>query len=69
MRMPYRHNKLGWEAYPVVPDETLKCRFCIENTIHARAVNIMMQCLYDDFKCVEEHMIFENFKPQLDKVL
>ena len=69
MRMPYRHNELGWEAYPVMPDETLKCRFCIENTIHARTVNIMMQCLYDDYKCVEEHMTFENFKPQLDKVL
>jgi len=69
MRMPYRHNELGWEAYPVTPSEELECRFCIQKTIHAKTVNVMMQCIYDDFKCVEEHMGFKNFKPQLDKIL
>ena len=69
MRMPYRHDELGWKAYPVTPSEELECRFCIQKTIHAKTVNIMMQCIYDDFKCVEEHMGFPNFKPQLDKIL
>lgn len=31
-KMPYRNNFLGWNCYPVVPDETLKCRFCQTDT-------------------------------------
>tara|TARA_B000000532_G_scaffold137058_1_gene110033 strand:- start:1184 stop:2206 length:1023 start_codon:yes stop_codon:yes gene_type:complete len=66
-RMPYRHNKLGWEVYPVLPD--LECQFCITNTIHRKSpVNVMMECLFDDFKCIEK-LTFDRFKIQLDKIL
>tara|TARA_S200000501_G_scaffold295516_1_gene281504 strand:- start:2677 stop:3675 length:999 start_codon:yes stop_codon:yes gene_type:complete len=68
MRMPYRNNKLGWECYPVVPDEDVECRFCIQKTLHAKTVNIMMECIYDDFKCVD-NITFYKFKPYLDKIL
>ena len=68
MRMPYRHNELGWECYPIVPDADLECRYCIQRTIHARTVNVMMDCIYKDFKCVED-IIFDKFKPHIDKIL
>jgi ADP-heptose:LPS heptosyltransferase len=32
IRMPVRHNKLGWNFFPVVPDESLSCRFCQQDT-------------------------------------
>lgn len=28
VRLPYRRNQLGWNCHVVVPDESLKCRFC-----------------------------------------
>ncbi len=31
-KMPYRHNQLGWNFYPVVPDESLECKFCQTDT-------------------------------------
>lgn len=68
VRMPYRHNELGWECYPVIPSEDLKCRFCIQNTIHVRTINILSECLYEDFKCVTD-TTFDQFKIQIDKVL
>lgn len=68
MRMPYRNNELGWECYPVVPDEDLECKFCIQKTFFAKTVNIMMECIYNDFKCVSQ-MHFNKFKFQLDKIL
>lgn len=30
-RMPYRNDILGWNFYPVVPPESLGCRFCQSN--------------------------------------
>jgi ADP-heptose:LPS heptosyltransferase len=30
-RLPIRHNQLGYNVYTVVPDESLKCRFCQSN--------------------------------------
>lgn len=66
-RMPYRHNELGWEVYPVIPD--VECRFCISNTSHSiTTINIMKNCLFDDFKCVDE-ITFNKFKMQLDKIV
>ncbi len=28
IRMPYRHNELGWKFSPVTPDESLGCKYC-----------------------------------------
>lgn len=30
-RLPIRHNQLGYNCFTVVPDESLKCRFCQSN--------------------------------------
>lgn len=27
-KMPIRHNEIGWNVFPIVPDESLSCRFC-----------------------------------------
>lgn len=32
IRMPVRNNILGWNCYPIVPEESLSCRFCQEKT-------------------------------------
>lgn len=32
IRMPIRHNKLGWNFFPVVPNQSLDCAFCQQDT-------------------------------------
>jgi ADP-heptose:LPS heptosyltransferase len=66
-RMPYRNGKLGWEYYPVVPPESLDCRFCQSNwqfTFNHEFVN----CFYQDTKCVKE-LDAELYIKELEKVL
>ena len=66
-RVPYRHNKLGWEVYNVTAD--VECRYCITNFLQTRfPINIMQKCLYDDFKCLDE-ITFDKFKVHLDNIL
>lgn len=31
LRLPYRHNELGWNVFSIVPDESIKCRFFQSN--------------------------------------
>lgn len=66
-RMPYRHDELGWEVYPVIPD--VECKFCVSRMTHRSPdINIMKECLYEDFQCLQE-ITFNKFKPYLDRIL
>ena len=50
--MPYRHNELGWNCYPVVPPKSLSCRFCQSNW-NLTFGHDFKYCFYDDYKCVK----------------
>ena len=66
-RVPYRHNKLGWEVYNVIAD--VECRYCITNSIHTKIdMNYMNDCMYNDFKCLDT-ITFDKFKTYLDNIL
>ena len=51
-RMPYRNNQLGHNCYPVVPPESLSCRFCQSNW-NLTFSHDFKECFYDDYKCVK----------------
>lgn len=67
LRMPVRNDVLGFNCYPVVPDEDLGCRFCQVNTnfLYGRDYK---DCMYGDFLCVSQ-LTGEKFKAQLEKIL
>lgn len=52
-RMPYRNNVLGWNYYPVVPPESLGCRFCQSNWSFVYDHNFT-KCWYVENKSDEE---------------
>jgi ADP-heptose:LPS heptosyltransferase len=62
--MPTRNSIFGDKVFSIVPDESLKCRFCQTN-FTLLFNNDMRNCLYKDFECVK-HMTFEKFKKQID---
>lgn len=66
IRMPVRHNELGWHYYSVVQDEDLKCRYCQVRTNFIYEHDYV-NCIYKDFKCVKS-LISEKFIAQLEKV-
>jgi len=51
-RMPIRHNTLGWNVWPVVPPESLSCRFC-QSRMHFVFNHDFRKCFYDDYQCVQ----------------
>lgn len=51
-RLPYRNNKLGWNFYSVVPNESLTCRFCQTNMLFVYDHNFV-KCFYKDAKCID----------------
>lgn len=53
-RMPYRNSILGYNFYPVVPPETLKCRFCQSNWTFAKIDAHFIHCHYNDYQCLKE---------------
>lgn len=65
--MPIRENKKGYNVYPVVPDESLECRFC-QNQWVLMFDHDFRACYYKDYKCTLQ-ITFEKFKEQIDKVL
>jgi ADP-heptose:LPS heptosyltransferase len=66
-RMPYRHNVLGWQYYPVVPPASLKCRFCQSNWQFTNNHDFT-KCYYEDYKCLKE-LSAELYIEQLEKIL
>lgn len=66
-RMPYRHNQLGWNYYPVTPDESLECRGCQSNFILVYDHNYK-ECYYGDKLCVEQ-LTADKYIVEIEKIL
>jgi ADP-heptose:LPS heptosyltransferase len=66
-RMPYRHDVLGWEVYPIVPDEKIECRFCQSQMKFAFDQNFAY-CYYDDYKCIQ-NLTADKYINQINEAL
>lgn len=53
VRMPYRDSIMGFNCLPVVPPETLACRFCQSN-MNMTLGHDFRNCFYKDNKCTKE---------------
>lgn len=63
-RLPFRQDIRGWRALTVVPDLSLKCRFCQTNQNYVAPKPGMKSekgmghdykyCYYDDYKCLDD---------------
>lgn len=51
LRLPYRHDTLGWNCYTAVPDEAIECRFCQSKMIHVYNFDFR-NCYYGDKVCL-----------------
>lgn len=63
-RMPYRHNELGWNVFPVLPPESIGCRFCQSNmqfTYH----HDFKSCFYVQNKEDKEIQCIKQLTPML----
>lgn len=67
LRMPVRNNVLGYNYYPIVPDNSLKCSFCQVKTNFLYGHDYV-NCLYKDNLCTKQ-MTAEKFITQLEKFL
>lgn len=73
LRMPVRNGVLGWNFYPVVPDEDLGCRFC-QVTTNFLYGHDYKKCWYKEKKereeilCVKQ-MTSTKFIDRLEKLL
>lgn len=68
-RLPYRHDKLGWDCLVVQPSkEELACIGCQSNMNFMNPSFSFTTCAYDDFKCVDI-MTPDRWIKQLEKVL
>lgn len=66
LRAPIRNNIAGLNYYPLVPDQTLKCRFCQSNTNFLYDHDYKF-CIYKDYLCVKQ-LTPAKFIEQLDKI-
>ncbi len=73
LRLPYRNNQLGWNCTAIVPEKSLKCRFCQSNWGFDLKTNFT-KCYYKEnkmdttIKCVDS-MTSSKFIEALEKVL
>lgn len=67
LRAPIRNNELGWNFYPVVPEESLECRYCQVSTNFLYGHDYK-NCIYDDFQCVKQ-LTADKFIAQLSKII
>ncbi len=72
-RAPYRNNELGWNFFPVVPPESLACRFCQSNWDYVYGLDFR-NCYYKErkldteIKCTKS-LTSNLFIEQLEKIL
>lgn len=72
-RAPYRNNELGWNFFPVVPPESLACRFCQSNWDFVYNHDFR-NCYYKEkkldteIKCTKS-LTSDLFIAQLEKIL
>lgn len=67
VRLPIRHDKLGWNCHPVVPDKALGCRFCQEKTNFLYGHDYT-KCMYKDNLCTTQ-ITSAKFIAELEKIL
>lgn len=67
LRAPVRNNILGYKFYPVIPEESLACKFCQSNTNFLYGHDYK-ECIYDDYLCVNQ-LTADKFIEQLEKLL
>lgn len=71
-RLPIRNNQIGWNCYPIEPDESLECRFCQSNWILKKQK--FTECFYVENKldtkirCVE-NITSNKYIKELEKIL
>lgn len=67
--MPIRNNILGWNVYPIIPPETLDCRFCQTKGI-LYYNHDFRDCLRgeEDYSCMKS-MTVEKFIRKIEQVL
>lgn len=75
IRMPVRRNILGWNYFPVVPDNDLHCKFCQQDTNFIYGHNYV-NCLYKNkpgyqyrVNLCTTQMNSEKFIVHLEKIL
>lgn len=51
-RLPIRNNVLGWNVFTVVPEESLKCRFC-QSKMNFVYNHDFRNCYYKDYLCIK----------------
>jgi len=66
-RMPYRHNILGWNYYPVVPPESIIDRFSQSNWTFTYDHDFKF-CYYGDYQVVKS-LTPDLYIKELDKIL
>src|SRR5207245_757155 len=66
-RMPYRNNVLGYNYYPVVPPESLVCRFCQSNWTFTYEQDFKV-CYYKDYLCIKQ-LSADLYIKELEKIL
>ena len=65
LRMPHRHNELGWNLIPISPPKE-ECRYC-SSALFLNSVDFN-ECLKQDTSCIDS-MNSENFIAAIDQVL
>ena len=50
LRMPYRHNELGWNLTPITPPKS-DCRYC-SSSLFLNNVNFN-ECLQKEYQCID----------------
>lgn len=72
-RLPYRHDQLGWNCYPITPPQSLACRFCQSNMTFAFNHDFRT-CFYKERKedteiqCVKQ-ITANSYIKELEKIL
>lgn len=67
LRMPVRFNTLGWNFFPIIPNESLGCKFCQVKT-NFLYDHDYKNCLYKDNLCTTQ-MTAKKFIIELEKIL
>ncbi len=67
IRMPVRNNILGYNFYPVVPDEGKGCNFCQETTNFLYGHDYR-ECIYKDDRSINQ-MTADKFIEKLELIL
>lgn len=65
--LPIRNDQIGYDCYPIVPDESLKCRFCQTNC-NFYYNHDFRKCIYNDYLCLS-YMTSNKFIKELEKIL